>query len=207
MPSSIRSAPSSGTKVLSSSNAAVVASSNGTKVPSSINSTPIFSSALPPSTGRKSARATLTSSKGKIGKATPVHVPFTLTSGSLPCVMVDTEPKVIRRCLDAKHGSTLLVQGVSKESCIWDKAGRGNNWAYGYHGSGGSGAVLERVREAVRKVVERCDRFSGFVMFHSIAGGTGSGEETRYEITQQGFIEWMRGGGIYRATPTFTCMV
>lgn len=35
--------------------------------------------------------------------------------------------------------------------------------------------LLERVLETVREVVERCDRFGGFVVFHSVAGGTGSG--------------------------------
>lgn len=151
-------------------------------------STAVVSSTRLPTTARKSASfSNKVQGKGKVGMpstSVPAYIPFALTNGSLPCVMVDTEPRVIRRCLDGKHGSTLLAQGVSKESCIWDKAGRGNNWAYGYHGSGAGGngcggaGMLERVREAVRRVVERCDRFSGFVMFHSIAGGTGSGERT-----------------------------
>jgi hypothetical protein len=116
---------------------------------------------------------------GRLSNSIPAHISFALTDGSVPCVMVDTEPKVIRRCLDVKHsGSTVLMNRVSQDSCVWDKAGRGNNWAYGYHGSGASGCdgtLLDRVQETVRKVVERCDRFSGFVMFHSMAGGTGSG--------------------------------
>lgn len=102
--------------------------------------------------------------------------------GSIPCVLVDTELKVIRRCLDRKLGSSsLLSRRVREECCVSDKAGRGNNWAYGYYGrkgemEGGRGEALsERVCEAVRRVVERCDRFSGFLMLHSIAGGTGSG--------------------------------
>ena len=67
-----------------------------------------------------------------------------------------------------------------------DRRGRGNNWAYGYRDGGGLGGrrgggvgegdrLLERVLETVREVVERCDRFGGFVVFHSVAGGTGSG--------------------------------
>lgn len=120
------------------------------------------------------------------GRARP-SVPMALIDGSIPCVMVDAEPKVIRQCLDKKRGgSGVLIRGVSKESCVWDRAGRGNNWACGYqhhssssgghnHGTGRSEDLLERVLDSVRKVVERCDRFNGFVMFHSIAGGTGSG--------------------------------
>ena len=109
------------------------------------------------------------------------HVPFSLVDGSLPCVLVDTEPKVIRRCLDGRRDSGMLTQRVHNDCCIWDKAGRGNNWACGYHGAvrGMAGVrgqeLAERVLEAVRRTVERCDRFSGFVVFHSIAGGTGSG--------------------------------
>ena len=71
---------------------------------------------------------------------------------------------------------------------MWDKAGRGNNWAYGYHGGVGRRGdgcgqdLLERVLDLVRKVVERCDRFSGFIMLHSIAGGTGSGMNNVLQI-------------------------
>ncbi len=110
------------------------------------------------------------------------YVPWTVVDSSIPCVLVDAEPKVIRRCLDKKRsGSLVLSQRVREECCVCDKTGRGNNWAYGYYGrkgerEGGSGEdLLGRVREAVRRVVERCDRFSGFLMLHSIAGGTGSG--------------------------------
>lgn len=140
----------------------------------------------------------------------PVYIPFTLTDGSVPCVMVDTEPKVIRRCLDTKHNSTVLAQGVPRESCVWDKAGRGNNWAYGYYGSRTSGCgvgVLERVQEAVRKVVERCDRFSGFVMFHSIAGGTGSGDLIavfKFFLRNKPYWKW---GQVHSKRLTFTLTV
>ncbi|RHY89279.1 hypothetical protein DYB35_006586 [Aphanomyces astaci] len=49
----------------------------------------------------------------------------------------------------------------------------GNNWAYGYavHGT----ACHEAVLDVVRKEVERCDYFKGFLALQSLAGGTGSG--------------------------------
>lgn len=115
----------------------------------------------------------------------PKKIPFALVDGSLPCVLIDAEPKVIRRCLDKKRGSAVLTERVRKECCVCDRTGRGNNWAYGYHGTrvlggqrdGGCGQdLLGRVRDLVRKVVERCNRFSGFIVLHSIAGGTGSGD-------------------------------
>lgn len=161
---------------------------------SSVSSKPDTSRGKPPSSfsvsgagGKKASSDSVTANPlplGTRGRATPASsyptvIPFTLTDGSVPCVMVDTEPKVIRRCLDVKHGS-VLAHRLPKECCVWDKAGRGNNWAYGYHGSGTSErGLVERVREAIRKVVERCDRFSGFVVFHSISGGTGSGSSSK----------------------------
>ena len=36
--------------------------------------------------------------------------------------------------------------------------------------------MLQSVEDTMRKVVERCDRFGGTVMIHSLAGGTGAGE-------------------------------
>ena len=110
----------------------------------------------------------------------PDYVPWTRVDGSIPCVLVDTETKVIRRCLDCKHGSGLLTQRVPGDYCISEKTGRGNNWAFGYYGRkreahGKEQDMLSRVLSSVRKAVERCNQFSGFIMFHSIAGGTGSG--------------------------------
>ena len=109
------------------------------------------------------------------------YTPYTLVDGTIPCVLIDTEPKVIRQTLDRRHGSLALSRRVREEFCVCDKTGRGNNWAYGYHGRKGESGedLLGRVREAVRRVVEMCDRFSGFLMLHSIAGGTGSGMISR----------------------------
>ena len=134
---------------------------------------------------RPAAPASAAASRSRAPPASG-YVPFTLVDGTIPCVMVDAEPKVIRQCLDRRRGSPVLRQRVRDEFCVWDRAGRGNNWAYGYYGrrrgregeGGSGGGLLGRVREAVRKVVERCDRFSGFLMLHGIAGGTGSGKAT-----------------------------
>ena len=106
-------------------------------------------------------------------------LPFSLLDGTLPCVLVDTEPKVIRQ----RAQSSVLVKRVPDAFRLTGKTGRGGNWAYGYRGApvsssgcGSSGCGLSEVVECVRRVVEKCDRFSGTVMLHSIAGGTGSGD-------------------------------
>ncbi len=59
------------------------------------------------------------------------------------------------------------AQQVTKQS------GAGNNWAAGWltHGPAIENAVLDKVR----KEVEACDHFGGFVLTQSLAGGTGSG--------------------------------
>ena len=109
----------------------------------------------------------------------PVYLPFSLLDGTLPCVLVDSEPKVVQRCCSKKG---VLASRVPEEFRITEKRGRGNNWACGYHdrhsvaGSRSTGSSLvECVRERVRKLVEKCDHFTGTVLFHSLAGGTGSG--------------------------------
>ena len=85
--------------------------------------------------------------------------------------MVDMEPKVITQTLsDAKKSGKWLYPS-KQQFC--QKRGSGNNWAHGYctHGVQNKTAVLNMVR----KEVEKCDHFGGFLMFMSLAGGTGSG--------------------------------
>eukprot|EP00039_Didymoeca_costata_P006320 m.89262 g.89262 ORF g.89262 m.89262 type:complete len:433 (+) comp13210_c0_seq3:98-1396(+) len=90
-------------------------------------------------------------------------------------VLVDMEAKVINAAIrDASR---------SKEWCYNEKrqfhrkSGAGNNWAAGYC-SIGEGAI-ESVLDLVSKEVEMCDRFEGFMIPMSVAGGTGSGFGTR----------------------------
>jgi len=58
-------------------------------------------------------------------------------------------------------------------SDVCERRGSGNNWACGYctHGRRAADPTLE----AVRRAVESCDRFTGFLTHMSLAGGTGSG--------------------------------
>ena len=105
--------------------------------------------------------------------------------GRARCVLVDTEPKVVRgvvRTLGAEH--------VHPRCALVEQSGRGNNWAMGYHGvdgDGGGGAlgknpagssrngIAEAALEALRWQWERCDWCGGLLMSASVGGGTGSG--------------------------------
>ncbi|XP_014214161.1 tubulin epsilon chain [Copidosoma floridanum] len=51
--------------------------------------------------------------------------------------------------------------------------GSGNNWAVGYHTHGA--AYNSQLEEAIRLSVEKCDCLHGFLLIHSLGGGTGSG--------------------------------
>ncbi|KAM7176628.1 LOW QUALITY PROTEIN: tubulin delta chain-like [Macrochelys suwanniensis] len=101
--------------------------------------------------------------------------PFCTPDGKLRAICVDSEPKVVRKLQKrVKRGS------FRETNLIVGKRGRGNNWAYGYHGlhSASEKNLLERTMD-LRKEVERRDCYCGTVFFHSLSGGTGSGLSSR----------------------------
>lgn len=98
------------------------------------------------------------------------HTPFVHHNKTLLWVMVDSEGKVIRSCLSKRVG-----QLVPLENRLSHKKGYGSNWALGYSMQKGEESLMHHTLECVRKEVERLDMFSGTVVFHSLAGGTGSG--------------------------------
>ena len=143
----------------------------------------------PQATGRPGVTAAASSSI----KKSP-YLPYSLLNGNLPSLWVDTEPKVIRTCRSNStwSKSSSLRGRVTSDSCLVlpEGSGRGSNWAYGYDrrvigrssrpdlplSSGDEGKMtVKSVEEKMRKMVERCDRFGGTVLMHSLAGGTGSG--------------------------------
>lgn len=103
---------------------------------------------------------------------------FCRISGRRRCVVVDTEPKVVRSVI--KKDSHL-----TKANVFSGGSGRGANWAFAYSSAGKGTAygldpgksLAEDVVDAVRRESERCDAFSGFIMTHSLCGGTGSGKD------------------------------
>ena len=122
--------------------------------------------------------------------SSPTHsctpVAYSLLDGTLPCVLVDSETKVVRKYTGDRM---LLGRKVPVEFRVTERGGRGNNWAYGYSSARvenqrvvretkfgqDENNMVGRVQQCVRKLVEKCDRFGGFIQLHSIAGGTGSG--------------------------------
>lgn len=84
-------------------------------------------------------------------------------------VMIDLEPRVIHGIQTGSHGKMYNPENifVNKQG-----GGAGNNWASGYH----LGArVLDDIMDMLDREAEGSDSFEGFLMMHSIAGGTGSG--------------------------------
>ena len=56
---------------------------------------------------------------------------------------------------------------------LTDVSGAGNNWAHGFHFYGPQ--YREDIMELVRTEAEQCDSLQGFLLMHSLGGGTGSG--------------------------------
>ncbi|KAJ3319321.1 gamma-tubulin [Boothiomyces sp. JEL0866] len=84
-------------------------------------------------------------------------------------ILVDLEPRVINNILQSPYSNLFNPENISLSK---DGGGAGNNWAYGY-------ARGERIQEEIIEMIDReadgSDSLEGFMMLHSIAGGTGSG--------------------------------
>nr|WAQ15577.1 tubulin zeta [Halisarca dujardinii] len=103
-------------------------------------------------------------------------------SGKLPLILLDSEAKpatLFRTSGDLGHF-------VREENVIIEKTGRGGNWAFGYCGDrkvlgkgGDRNELLDLVIGRHRRELERSEHFTGTVVFHSLAGGTGSGLGSR----------------------------
>ena len=84
-------------------------------------------------------------------------------------VLMDLEPRVIHSIQTSPYSGLYNPENIftSREG-----GGAGNNWASGY-------SQAEKVQEEVLDMIEReadgSDSLEGFILIHSIAGGTGSG--------------------------------
>lgn len=80
-------------------------------------------------------------------------------------ILVDLEPRVIEN---------ITTSGITHENIFVDSigGGAGNNWAHGYS----RGRELQNdILDMIQREAEACDDMDSFLLFHSIAGGTGSG--------------------------------
>ncbi|KAH9601108.1 Tubulin-like [Trypanosoma melophagium] len=153
---------------------------------------------------------------------------FTTNNGAVPspfftqqprkarCLMIDSEPKVVRDVYN-RHADIMRSDNV-----ICGQSGRGNHWALGYYGvcdplsrRCAENAVVSRpfqvvkdqrssdshlLRNALRAIYAETRRtsdaveFEAIIVIHSLAGGTGSGMTTRLlEKIRYYFIEPMEG--------------
>ncbi|XP_048264108.1 tubulin epsilon chain-like isoform X1 [Bombus terrestris] len=58
-------------------------------------------------------------------------------------------------------------------SVVTNYPGSANNWAVGYHTYGTE--YHDKLEDTIRRMAEKCSRLHGFLIMHSLGGGTGSG--------------------------------
>lgn len=84
-------------------------------------------------------------------------------------VLLDLEPRVIHTIMTSQYAKLYNPENIYLSK---DGGGAGNNWASGF-------SQGERFQEEVFDIIDReadgSDSLEGFVLCHSIAGGTGSG--------------------------------
>ncbi len=84
-------------------------------------------------------------------------------------LLIDLEPRVINTIQSSEYSNLYNPENIFISK---DGGGAGNNWARGY-------AEAEMVQEEIFDMLDReadnSDSLEGFVLSHSIAGGTGSG--------------------------------
>nr|CAB3267372.1 UNI3 delta-tubulin [Phallusia mammillata] len=85
-------------------------------------------------------------------------------------VMIDMEPKAVNWAVQDTTGKEWRY---AKSQQFVQKSGSGNNWSYGFkvHAPKCKDAIID----LIRKEIEKCDYFGGFLLLMSLAGGTGSG--------------------------------
>lgn len=84
-------------------------------------------------------------------------------------VLLDLEPRVINSIMNSPFANLYNPENIYVSK---DGGGAGNNWAQGYcQGEG----LYEEVFDIIDREADGSDSLEGFVICHSIAGGTGSG--------------------------------
>jgi len=84
-------------------------------------------------------------------------------------LLLDLEPRVINGIRNSDHKSLFNIENmyVSQQG-----GGAGNNWASGYSQASN---VENEILDMIDREADGSDSLEGFVLCHSIAGGTGSG--------------------------------
>jgi tubulin gamma len=84
-------------------------------------------------------------------------------------ILVDLEPRVINQIRTGEYRNLYNPENIYVHP---EGGGAGNNWAVGYSTAE---SVAEEVLEMIDREANGSDSLEGFVLCHSIAGGTGSG--------------------------------
>jgi len=83
-------------------------------------------------------------------------------------LFVDLEPSVIDEIKTGEYGKLFNQSGM-----LSGKEDAANNFARGRYTTGRE--MIDPCMEKLNKLVEQCDGLQGFMIFHSVGGGTGSG--------------------------------
>merc|ERR1712032_1573757 len=83
-------------------------------------------------------------------------------------LMVDLEPNVIDDVKNSKYSAIF-----HPDFLLPGKEDAANNFARGHYTVGKE--MIDKVNDRLRKLVDNCDNVQGFVVIHSVGGGTGSG--------------------------------
>jgi hypothetical protein len=84
-------------------------------------------------------------------------------------LLIDLEPRVINGIQNSDYRNLYNHENIFVSD---HGGGAGNNWASGYHQGKN---VEEDIMDMIDREADGSDSLEGFVLCHSIAGGTGSG--------------------------------
>lgn len=97
---------------------------------------------------------------------------FLNTQNTIRSILIDMEPSVVKSAVLNQYKIYSKFK-YDEQSSIIDHSGSGNNWATGYNYYGPR--YHSKILAKIRRQMEMCDYFGGFLIMHSMAGGTGSG--------------------------------
>ncbi|KAG0235510.1 gamma-tubulin [Actinomortierella wolfii] len=84
-------------------------------------------------------------------------------------ILLDLEPRVINTITSSSYANFYNPENIFLSK---DGGGAGNNWSLGY---GAGEREAEEILEKLDREADGSDSLEGFMLLHSIAGGTGSG--------------------------------
>ncbi|ETO33811.1 hypothetical protein RFI_03287 [Reticulomyxa filosa] len=116
---------------------------------------------------------------------------------------IDLEPNVIDDVKNGEYGAIF-----NHEFLINGQEDGSNNFARGYCSMGKQ--ILSKVLDRIRKLVDHCDNVIGFIMAHSVGGGTGSGLGSlllEHLTTDYGSKKTKLGFEVYPSPNLSTCVV